>query len=69
MVYISILLSIWCGRRSSVSIVTRYRLGGTGLDLQWGARFSVTVQIGPWAYLASGTNGYRALPGDIPAGA
>ena len=62
-VYISILLSIWCDRCSSVCIATRYELDGPVFDPQRGARLSVTVQIGPGAHLVSCKMGTGPFPG------
>ena len=31
-------------RHSSVGIVTRYGLGGSGIESQWGARYSASLQ-------------------------
>ena len=50
------------GRDSSVGIATRYELDGPGIESQWGARFSATVQAGPGAYPASYTVGTRSFP-------
>jgi hypothetical protein len=41
------------GRDSSVGIVTRYELDGTGIESRLGARFSAPVQTDPGAHPAS----------------
>ena len=51
------------GRNSSVGIATRYGLDGPGIESQWGARFSATVQTGPGAHPASYTMYTRSFPG------
>ena len=51
------------GQDSSVGIVTGYRLGGLGIESQWGARFSSPVQASPGAYPVSCTMGTRSFPG------
>jgi hypothetical protein len=43
---------MYMGRDSSVGIVTRYGLDGSGIDSRWGASFSAPVQTGPGAHLA-----------------
>jgi hypothetical protein len=42
-----------------VSVATRYRLDGNGIDPWWGARFSAPILTGPGAHLASCTVGAR----------
>jgi hypothetical protein len=51
------------GRDSSVGIAARYGLGGPGIESQWGARFSASVQTGPGAHPASCTLGTGPFPG------
>ena len=51
------------GQVSSVSIATRYGQGGPGIESQWGARFSASVQTGPGAYPASYTMGTGSFLG------
>ena len=51
------------GRDSSGGIVTRYGLGGPGIESRWGARFSAPVQTGPGAHPASYTMGTGSFPG------
>jgi len=51
------------GRDSSVGITTRYGVDGPEIESRWGARFSATVQTGPWAHLTSCTMGTGCLPG------
>jgi len=53
----------FCGPGSSVGIVTGYGLDGTGIESQWGARFSAPVQTGPGAYPAFCTMGTGSFPG------
>jgi hypothetical protein len=43
------------GRDSSVGIGTCHRLGGPGIESQWGARFSTPIQTSPEAHPASYT--------------
>ena len=50
------------GRDSSVGIATRYGLDGPGIESQWGARFSASVQTGPGAHPASYTVGTGSFP-------
>ena len=55
------------GRDSSVGIATRYGLDGPGMESQWGARFSATVQTGLVAHPASYARGIGSFPGvDYP---
>ena len=51
------------GRDSSVGIATRYGLDGSGIESQWGARFSAPVKTGPGAHPASYTMGTGSFPG------
>jgi len=51
------------GWDSVVGIVTRYRLGGPGIESQWGARFSALIQTGPGAHPVSCTMGTGSFPG------
>jgi hypothetical protein len=43
------------GQDNSVGIVSRYGLGGPGIESRWGARFSALIQTGPGAHPASRT--------------
>jgi hypothetical protein len=56
-----------CGPGSSVSIVTRYGLGGTGIESGWGV--SATFQTEPGDHPASYTMGTGSFPGGKAAGA
>jgi len=60
---IFIMSSGFCGPGSSVGIVTGYGLDGTGIESQWGARFSAPVQTGPVAHPASCAMGTGSFPG------
>ena len=51
------------GLDSSVSIATRYRLGGPWIESRWGARSSVPVQTGPGTNPTSYTMGTRSFLG------
>ena len=51
------------GRGSSVGIVTRYGLGGPGIESRCGWDFSGPVQTGPGAHPASYTMGTGSFPG------
>ena len=46
---------------SSVGIVTRYELDGTGIESRWAARFSAPVPDRPWGLPSLLYNGYRVL--------
>ena len=52
-------------RDSPVRIATGYGLDGPGIEFQWGARLSASVQTGPGAHPASCTvgTGVFVLPG------
>jgi len=50
-------------RDSSVGIATRYGLEGSGIEFQWGARFSAPVQTLPGGHPASYTMGTGSFPG------
>jgi hypothetical protein len=52
-----------CGPSSVVDIATGYGLDGPGIECLWGVRFSVPVQTGPGAQLASCTMGTGSFPG------
>jgi hypothetical protein len=52
-----------CWPGSVVGIATGYGLDGPGIDSRWGARFSISVQIGPGAYPAFCTMGTWSFPG------
>jgi len=56
-------MGLKCGPGSSVDIATRYGLDGTGIESQWGVRFSAPVQNGPGAHPASYTMGTGSFPG------
>ena len=58
----------YVGRDSSVGIATRYWLEGPGIESRWGARFSVAIQAGLGAHLASCTMGTGSFPGVKAAG-
>jgi hypothetical protein len=47
-----ILTAISVGRDSSVGIETRYGMNSPGIESQWGARYSTSVQTGPAAHPA-----------------
>ena len=52
------------GRDSSVSIATRYRLDGPGIESRWGARFSATAHTGPGpdpAFYTMGTWSFQGV--------
>ena len=51
------------GRDSSVVTATRYGLEGPGIESQWGARFSASVQTGPGARPVSYTMVTGSFPG------
>jgi hypothetical protein len=51
------------GQESAVGIATCYVLDGSGIESQWGARFSVPVQTGPAAHPASYTMSTGPFPG------
>jgi hypothetical protein len=56
--------NILSSRYSSVGIVTRYGLDDPGIESQLGrARFSASIQTGPWAHPASYTMSTRSFPG------
>jgi len=57
-----LLLLLW-SRDSSVGIATELRAGRSGDRISLGARFSVTVQIGPGAHPASHTVGAVSFSG------
>jgi len=44
-------------RDSVFGTVTRYGLGGPGIEFRWGARFSAPIQTGPGVHPASCTMG------------
>jgi len=52
-----------CGPGSVVGIATAYGLDGPGIESQWEARFSATVQTGPEAKPAPCTLGTGSFPG------
>jgi len=66
-VLLSICLNI-VGRDCWVSVVTRYGLGGVGIESRWGARFSAPIQTGPGTHPASYTVGTGSFLGDKVAG-
>ena len=57
------MLSVRFRRDSSVGIVTRYRLDGTGIESRWEARFFAPVQTGAGAQAASYAMGIWSFPG------
>ena len=50
------------GSGSVVGIATAYGLDGSGIESQWGARFSAHVQTGPEAHPAFCTMGTGSFP-------
>jgi len=55
------------GRDSAVGIAIRYGLGGPGIEIPVGARFSESIQIGSGAHPASYTMGTGSFPRDKAA--
>ena len=51
------MLNVGCGSASVVGIATDYPLDGPGIESQWGAMFSATLQTGSGAHPASCTMG------------
>jgi hypothetical protein len=51
------------GRDSSDGIATRFRLDCSGIESQWGVRFSVPFQTYPGSHPASYTVGTGTFPG------
>ena len=50
-------------RNSSVGIATRYGLDDSGIESQWGERFSAPLQTGPESHSSSYTMGTGSFPG------
>ena len=65
-IYADILLFV--GQDSAVAIATRYRLGGPGIETQWG-RYIRTHPDRPWDPPILLYNGYRIFPEVKAAGA
>ena len=58
-----IVLKLRRRRDRAVGIAIRYGLDGPGIEFQWEARFSATVQTGPGAHLAYYTTGTGSFQG------
>ena len=59
---IILIIYVYCGTSSSVSIATDYGLDGPGIESRWGRDFP-PAQIGPGAHPASWTMGTGSFPG------
>ena len=51
------------GPDSVAAIASRYELDGPGIESQWVARFSASIQTGPGAHPAPYTMGTASFPG------
>jgi len=63
MFYFGILYPYVWSRDSVIGIATSYRLENSGIESQWGTRFSPPVQTGPGAHPPSYTMGTGSFPG------